>query len=100
MFYGWPPISLTPVSFGSATFSKTFETLNRTAMTTRDYDVTAVSFHALRTSQITMRCFRTERASVMGYGPIVVAREAFPASELGGRQVRDTRHADERLFSP
>jgi 1,4-dihydroxy-6-naphthoate synthase len=87
MFYG---LATDKFDTGALRFThvlKDIETLNRTAMTTRDYDVTAISFHAFAYISDHYALLPHGASIGDGYGPIVVAREAFPASELGGRKV-------------
>ena len=59
---------------------KDIQTLNQIAMTTREYDVTAVSFHAY--AHIAEHYLLLPHGSSMGdrYGPIVVARADGPSS--------------------
>ena len=66
---------------------KDIQTLNQVAMTTREYDVTAVSFHAY--AHIAENYILLPHGASIGdgYGPIVVARERFPASELKNKRI-------------
>jgi 1,4-dihydroxy-6-naphthoate synthase len=66
---------------------KDIETLNRTAMTTRDYDVTAVSFHAFAYISDHYALLPHGASIGDGYGPILVAREMFPAAEIARRRI-------------
>ncbi len=87
MFYG---LATDKFDTGELRFShvlKDIESLNRTAMTTRDYDVTAVSFHAYAYISDHYALLPHGASIGDGYGPIVVAREAFPASDLAHKRV-------------
>lgn len=66
---------------------KDIQSLNQIAMTTREYDVTAVSFHAY--SYIADHYVLLPHGASIGdgYGPIVVAREPFPAAELKNKRI-------------
>lgn len=63
------------------------QSLNQVAMTTREYDVTAVSFHAY--AYIADHYILLPHGASIGdgYGPIVVARDKFPAGELKSRRI-------------
>lgn len=87
MFYG---LATDKFDTGELRFThvlKDIETLNRTAMTTRDFDVTAVSFHAYAYISDHYALLPHGASIGDGYGPIVVAREAFPASDLSSKRV-------------
>ena len=87
MFYG---LATDKFDTGKIHFThvlKDIESLNRTAMTTREYDVTAVSFHAYAYIADHYALLPHGASIGDGYGPIVVAREAFPASELKTRRI-------------
>jgi 1,4-dihydroxy-6-naphthoate synthase len=87
MFYG---LATDKFDTGKIRFThvlKDIESLNRTAMTTREYDVTAVSFHAYAYIADHYALLPHGASIGDGYGPIVVAREAFPASELKTRRI-------------
>ena len=66
---------------------KDIQSLNQIAMTTREYDVTAVSFHAY--SYIADHYVLLPHGASIGdgYGPIVVAREPFTAAELKNKRI-------------
>ena len=66
---------------------KDIQSLNQIAMTTREYDVTAVSFHAY--SYIADHYVLLPHGASIGdgYGPIVVAREPFPTAELKNKRI-------------
>jgi 1,4-dihydroxy-6-naphthoate synthase len=66
---------------------KDIQTLNQVAMTTREYDVTAVSFHAYAHIADHYALLPHGASIGDGYGPIVVAREPFPASELKDKRI-------------
>ena len=61
---------------------KDIQSLNEIAMTTRDYDVTAVSFHAYAYISDHYALLPSGASIGDGYGPIVVARENLPAGDL------------------
>jgi 1,4-dihydroxy-6-naphthoate synthase len=63
------------------------QSLNQVAMTTREYDVTAVSFHAYAYISDNYVLLPHGASIGDGYGPIVVAREKFPASDLGKKRI-------------
>jgi 1,4-dihydroxy-6-naphthoate synthase len=63
------------------------QTLNQVAMTTREYDVTAVSFHAYAYLAEHYLLLPHGASIGDGYGPLVVAREAFPAGELSRKRI-------------
>lgn len=66
---------------------KDIQSLNQIAMTTREYDVTAVSFHAY--AYIAEHYVLLPHGASIGdgYGPIVVAREPFPTAELKNKRI-------------
>lgn len=63
------------------------QTLNQIAMTTREYDVTAVSFHAYAYLAEHYMLLPHGASIGDGYGPIVVARDPFPASEISRKRI-------------
>ena len=63
------------------------QSLNLVAMTTREYDVTAVSFHAYAYISDNYVLLPHGASIGDGYGPIVVAREKFPASDLAKKRI-------------
>jgi 1,4-dihydroxy-6-naphthoate synthase len=66
---------------------KDIQTLNQTAMTTREYDVTAVSFHAYAYLADHYVLLPHGASIGDGYGPIVVGREPFAAGELKNKRI-------------
>jgi 1,4-dihydroxy-6-naphthoate synthase len=56
-------------------------------MTTRDFDVTAVSFHAYAYISEHYALLPSGASIGDGYGPIVVARENIPPGELATRKI-------------
>ena len=87
MFYG---LAMNKLDTGELRFThvlKDIQTLNQIAMSTREYDVTAVSFHAY--SYIADHYVLLPHGASIGdgYGPIVVAREQFPAGELKSKRI-------------
>jgi 1,4-dihydroxy-6-naphthoate synthase len=63
------------------------QSLNQVAMTTREYDVTAVSFHAY--AYIAEHYVLLPHGASIGdgYGPLVVAREPFSAADLKKKRI-------------
>jgi len=87
MFYG---LATDKIDTGDLRFThvlKDIQSLNQIAMTTRDYDVTAVSFHAYAHIADNYALLPHGASIGDGYGPIVVAREPFPASELKDKRI-------------
>jgi 1,4-dihydroxy-6-naphthoate synthase len=82
MFYGLATDKLETGDLKFTHVLKDIQTLNQVAMTTREYDVTAVSFHAY--AYIADHYILLPHGASIGdgYGPIVVAREPFPPGEL------------------
>ncbi len=66
---------------------KDIQTLNQIAMTTQEYDVTAVSFHSYAYISDHYALLPHGASIGDGYGPIVVAREPFPAGELKNKRI-------------
>ncbi len=87
MFYG---LATDKIDTGDLHFThvlKDIQSLNQIAMTTREYDVTAVSFHAYAYIADHYALLPHGASIGDGYGPIVVAREPFPAKELGSKRI-------------
>ena len=87
MFYG---LATDKIDTGELHFThvlKDIQSLNQIAMTTREYDVTAVSFHAYAHIADHYALLPHGASIGDGYGPIVVAREPFPASELSSKRI-------------
>jgi 1,4-dihydroxy-6-naphthoate synthase len=87
MFYG---LATDKLDTGDLQFShvlKDIQSLNQIAMTTQEYDVTAVSFHAYAYISDNYALLPHGASIGDGYGPIVVAREPFPASELKNKRI-------------
>jgi 1,4-dihydroxy-6-naphthoate synthase len=87
MFYGLATGKLATGELSFAHVLKDIQSLNQAAMTTREYDVTAVSFHAYAYISEHYALLPHGASIGDGYGPIVVAREAFPASEIKNKRV-------------
>ncbi len=87
MFYGLATDRLDTGELNFTHVLKDIQTLNQIAMTTRDYDVTAVSFHAY--AHIADHYVLLPHGASIGdgYGPIVVAREQFPIDELKSKRI-------------
>ena len=66
---------------------KDIQSLNEIAMTTREYDVTAISFHAYAYIADHYALLPHGASIGDGYGPIVVARDSFPATELKDKKI-------------
>lgn len=87
MFYG---LATDRIDTGELRFThvlKDIQSLNQIAMTTRDFDVTAVSFHAYAYIADHYALLPHGASIGDGYGPIVVAREPFLASELKNKRI-------------
>ncbi|MCI0660266.1 MAG: ABC transporter substrate-binding protein [Acidobacteria bacterium] len=82
MFYGLATAKLDTGELRFTHVLKDIQSLNRIAMTTREYDVTAVSFHAYALIADHYVLLPHGASIGDGYGPIVVARNSFPAGEL------------------
>ncbi|HEY6402519.1 MAG TPA: MqnA/MqnD/SBP family protein [Blastocatellia bacterium] len=87
MFYGLATGKLATGELSFAHVLKDIQSLNQAAMTTREYDVTAISFHAYAYISEHYALLPHGASIGDGYGPIVVAREAFPASEIKNKRV-------------
>jgi 1,4-dihydroxy-6-naphthoate synthase len=87
MFYGLATDKLDTGELQFTHVLKDIQTLNQLAMTTREFDVTAVSFHAY--AHIAEHYLLLPHGASIGdgYGPLVVAREPFPASELKHKRI-------------
>jgi 1,4-dihydroxy-6-naphthoate synthase len=82
MFYG---LATDKINTGDLEFThvlKDIQSLNQIAMTTQEFDVTAVSFHAYAHISDNYALLPHGASIGDGYGPIVVAREPVPASRL------------------
>lgn len=87
MFYG---LATDKLDTGELSFShvlRDIQSLNQVAMTTRDYDVTAISFHAYAYIADHYALLPHGASIGDGYGPIVVAGEAFPACEIKNKRI-------------
>jgi 1,4-dihydroxy-6-naphthoate synthase len=87
MFYGLATDKLDTGDLRFTHVLKDIQSLNQIAMTTREYDVTAVSFHAYAYIADHYALLPHGASIGDGYGPIVVAREPFPASELKHKRI-------------
>jgi len=87
MFYGLATDKLDTGELRFTHVLKDIQTLNQVAMTTREYDVTAVSFHAYAYIADDYALLPHGASIGDGYGPIVVARDSFPAGELGEKKI-------------
>jgi 1,4-dihydroxy-6-naphthoate synthase len=87
MFYGLATDKLETGELRFTHVLKDIQALNQIAMTTREYDVTAISFHAYAYIADHYALLPHGASIGDGYGPIVVARESFSASELGSKRI-------------
>src|SRR5262245_5139012 len=87
MFYGLATGKLDTGELRFMHVLKDIQSLNRIAMTTRDYDVTAVSFHAYALIADHYILLPHGGSIGDGYGPIVVARNSFPAGDLKNKHI-------------
>jgi 1,4-dihydroxy-6-naphthoate synthase len=87
MFYGLATDKLDAGDLKFTHVLKDIQSLNQIAMTTREYDVTAVSFHAYAYISDHYALLPHGASIGDGYGPIVVAKNKFAASELGSKRI-------------
>jgi len=87
MFYGLATGKLDTGELRFTHVLKDIQSLNRIAMTTREFDVTAVSFHAYALIADHYILLPHGGSIGDGYGPIVVARNSFPAGELKNKHI-------------
>jgi 1,4-dihydroxy-6-naphthoate synthase len=87
MFYGLATGKLDTGELRFTHVLKDIQSLNRIAMTTRDYDVTAVSFHAYALIADHYVLLPHGASIGDGYGPIVIARNSFSAGELKNKYI-------------
>jgi 1,4-dihydroxy-6-naphthoate synthase len=87
MFYGLATDKLGASELSFTHVLKDIQSLNQAAMTTREYDVTAISFHAYAYISEHYALLPHGASIGDGYGPIVVAREIFPACELKNKRI-------------
>jgi len=87
MFYGLATDRLDTGELRFVHVLKDIQTLNQIAMTTREYDVTAVSFHAYAYIADHYVLLPHGASIGDGYGPILVAREDFPPGEIASRRI-------------
>jgi 1,4-dihydroxy-6-naphthoate synthase len=87
MFYGLATGKLDTGELRFTHILKDIQTLNQVAMTTREYDVTAVSFHAYAYIADHYVLLPHGASIGDGYGPIVVAREPFPPGEIKRKRI-------------
>ena len=87
MFYGLATDKLDTGDLEFTHVLKDIQSLNQIAMTTQEFDVTAVSFHAYAYLADHYALLPHGASIGDGYGPIVVAREPFAASELKNKRI-------------
>lgn len=87
MFYGLATDKLNTGDLQFVHVLKDIQSLNQVAMTTQEFDVTAVSFHAY--AHIAENYILLPHGASIGdgYGPIVVAREPFSPAKLGEKLI-------------
>jgi 1,4-dihydroxy-6-naphthoate synthase len=87
MFYGLATDRLDTGELRFVHVLKDIQTLNQIAMTTREYDVTAVSFHAYAYIADHYLLLPHGASIGDGYGPILVAREEFPLDQIASKRI-------------
>jgi 1,4-dihydroxy-6-naphthoate synthase len=87
MFYGLATDRLDTGELRFVHVLKDIQTLNQIAMTTREYDVTAVSFHAYAYIADHYLLLPHGASIGDGYGPILVARQEFPLEEIASKRI-------------
>jgi 1,4-dihydroxy-6-naphthoate synthase len=87
MFYGLATDRLDTGELRFVHVLKDIQSLNQIAMTTREYDVTAVSFHAYAYIADHYLLLPHGASIGDGYGPILVAREEFPLDEIASKRI-------------
>jgi len=87
MFYGLATGKLDTGELRFTHVLKDIQSLNQIAMTTREYDVTAVSFHAYALIADHYVLLPHGGSIGDGYGPIVVARNSFSPGELKNKNI-------------
>lgn len=87
MFYGLATGKLDTGELRFTHVLKDIQSLNQIAMTTREYDVTAVSFHAYALIADHYVLLPHGGSIGDGYGPIVVARNSFSPGELKNKYI-------------
>jgi 1,4-dihydroxy-6-naphthoate synthase len=87
MFYGLATDKLDTGELQFTHVLKDIQSLNQIAMTTREYDVTAVSFHAYAHIAEHYALLPHGASIGDGYGPIVVARKPFSPDEIKDKTI-------------
>jgi 1,4-dihydroxy-6-naphthoate synthase len=87
MFYGLATDRLDTGDLRFVHVLKDIQTLNQIAMTTREYDVTAISFHAFAYISDHYMLLPHGASIGDGYGPILVARENFAPGEIASKRI-------------
>jgi 1,4-dihydroxy-6-naphthoate synthase len=87
MFYGLATDRLDTGELRFVHVLRDIQTLNQIAMTTREYDVTAISFHAYAYIADHYVLLPHGASIGDGYGPILVARADFPLDEIASKRI-------------
>src|SRR5262249_689626 len=87
MFYGLATDKLDTGGLRFTHLLNDIQKLKQVGRRTREYEVTAVSFHAYAYIADHYALLPHGASIGDGYGPIVVAREAFPASEIKNKRI-------------
>lgn len=87
MFYGLATDKLDTGELQFTHVLKDIQSLNQIAMTTREYDVTAVSFHAYAHIAEHYALLPHGASIGDGYGPVVVARQPFSPAKIKDKTI-------------
>ncbi len=87
MFYGFQAGAATIAGCRVEHVLEDIQSLNRRALERADLEITAVSAHAYPSLADRYAVLRCGASMGLGYGPVLVAREARPLASLDGRRV-------------